>query len=120
MEPADGIRRLGFSRWYERQLIESHAWFVSGVLCLVAIAACVEEVGQRGSALGMAAYALLGFAAVVIGVYAVTRYGQILAQAEEIGERATCRSCGAYARFRLVSPIRVRCRRCDSEWRLID
>jgi hypothetical protein len=120
MEPADGIKRFGFSRWYERQLIEGHAWFVSGVLCLVAIAACVEEVGQRGSALSMAAYALLGFAAVAIGVYAVIRYGQILAQAEAIGERATCQGCGAYARFKLVSPFKARCRRCDSEWRLID
>lgn len=120
MEPADGIKRFGFSRWYERQLIEGHAWFVSGVLCLVAIAACFEEVGQRGSALTVAAYAVLGLAAVAIGVYAVTRYGQILTQAETIGERATCRSCGAYARFRLVSPSQVRCRRCDSEWQLID
>ena len=93
---------------------------MSGVLCLVAIAACVEEVGQRGSALTMAAYGALGLAAVAIGVYAVTRYGQILAQAEALGERATCRNCGAYARFRLVSPSQARCRRCDSEWRLID
>jgi hypothetical protein len=120
MEPADSIRRIGFSRWYERRLIEGHAWFVSGVLCLVAIAACVEEVGQRGSAFGAAAYALLGVAAMAIGIYAVTRYGQILAEAEALGERATCRGCGAYARFRLVSPSQARCRRCESEWRLID
>jgi hypothetical protein len=120
MEPADSIKRIGFSRGYERQLIEGHAWFVSGVLCLVAIAACVEEVGQHGSALRMAAYALLGLAAMGIGMYAVTRYGQILAEAEAIGERATCRGCGAYARFRLVSPSQARCRRCESEWRLID
>ncbi len=120
MEPADSIRRIGFSRWYERRLIEGHAWFVSGVLCLVAIAACVEEVGQRGSALAMVAYALLGLAAVAIGMYAVTRYGQILGEAETIGERATCRGCGAYARFRLVSQSQARCRRCETEWRLID
>jgi len=120
MEPAHSIQRLGFSRWYERRLIEGHAWFVSGVLCLVAIAACVEEIGQRGSALGKAAYALLGLAAMATGVYAIHRYGQILAEAESIGERATCRGCGAYARFRMISPSQARCRRCGSEWRLID
>lgn len=30
MEPAESIVRLGFSRWYERQLIESHAYLVTG------------------------------------------------------------------------------------------
>ena len=42
MEPADSIRRVGFSRWYERRLIEGHAWFVSGFVCMIAIAACME------------------------------------------------------------------------------
>ena len=39
MEPADSISRLGFARWYERQLIEGHAWFVSGFACMIAVAA---------------------------------------------------------------------------------
>ena len=43
MEPADSIRRLGFARWYERRLIEGHAWFVSGFMCMIAIAASMEE-----------------------------------------------------------------------------
>ena len=43
MEPADSIGRLGFARWYERRLIEGHAWFISGFACMVAIAAVVEE-----------------------------------------------------------------------------
>ena len=37
MEPADSISRLGFSRWYERRLIEAHAWFISAFICVVAI-----------------------------------------------------------------------------------
>ena len=48
MEPADSIGRLGFSRWYERRLIEGHAWFVSAFICVIAIAACAEELAFRG------------------------------------------------------------------------
>ena len=36
MTPADGIRRLGFHRWYERQLIESHVYLVTGLLSRLA------------------------------------------------------------------------------------
>ena len=41
-------------------------------------------------------------------------------EAERLGEHATCGTCGAYARFRLISPSQVRCRKCDNEWSLID
>lgn len=56
MEPADSIRRLGFARWYERRLIEAHAWFISGFICMIAIAACMEELNFRGSILRLLAY----------------------------------------------------------------
>ena len=119
MEPADSIRRLGFARWYERRLIEGHAWFVSGVACMVAIPACFEELSFRGSAVRLLIYATLVLAAGAIGIYGLVRYQRILAEAEELGENATCRSCGAYARFRLVSSSDVRCRKCGNGWRLI-
>ena len=32
MEPARSIGRLGFRKWYERRLIESHAWLVTALL----------------------------------------------------------------------------------------
>ena len=43
MEPADSIRRLGFWRWYERQLIEAHAWFITGFICIVSIFITVKS-----------------------------------------------------------------------------
>jgi hypothetical protein len=119
MEPADSIRRLGFARWYERRLIEGHAWFVSGFVCMIAIAACVEELSFRGSTLRALAYVVVTLSAGAIGIYGMVRYHQILAEAETIGEHATCRACGAYARFQLISPSDVRCRKCGNEWRLI-
>ena len=119
MEPADSIVRLGFARWYERRLIEGHAWFVSGFICFVAIAACVEELAFRGSAVRALAYVVIVAAAGAIGIYGFARYQHILEEAERIGEHATCGACGAYARFRMISPSQVRCRKCDHEWCLI-
>ena len=120
MEPADSIRRLGFARWYERRLIEGHAWFISGFVCMIAIAACMEELNFRGSVARLLIYVSVVLAAAAIGTYGLVRYQQILVEAERLGERATCGACGAYARFRLISPSQVRCRKCDNEWRLID
>jgi hypothetical protein len=120
MEPADSIRRLGFARWYERRLIEGHAWFVSGFVCMIAIAACVEELSFRGSLARLLCYALVAAASAAIGVYGFIRYQSILVEAEQLGEHATCGACGAYARFRLISHADVRCRKCSHEWRLID
>jgi hypothetical protein len=119
MEPADSIRRLGFARWYERRLIEGHAWFVSGFMCMIAIAACMEELNLRGSLPRLAFYALIIASATAIGIYGLRRYQQILTEAEQLGENATCGGCGAYARFRLITATQVRCRRCAHEWRLI-
>ena len=36
------IRKLGFRRWYERLLIEAHAWLVSCFLALVLAVALFE------------------------------------------------------------------------------
>ena len=120
MEPADSISRLGFARWYERRLIEAHAWFVSGFICMIAVAACFEELAFRGSLPRLLFYVAVVVASVAIGGYGLVRYHRILGEAESLGEHATCRGCGAYARFRLISASNVRCRKCGNEWRLIE
>lgn len=119
MEPADSIGRLGFARWYERRLIEGHAWFVSAFICVIAIAACAEELAFRGSIGRLFLYVLIILGAAATAIYGMVRYHQILGEAERIGEHATCGSCGAYARFRMISASEARCRKCDHEWRLI-
>jgi hypothetical protein len=120
MEPADSIRRLGFARWYERRLIEGHVWFITVVFCMIAIAACMEELSFHGSFARLLFYVTVVLAAAAIAFYSLVRYQNILAEAEQLGERATCGACGAYARFKLISSAQVRCRKCDNEWRLID
>lgn len=120
MEPADSIGRIGFRRWYERQLIEGHAWFITCFMCMIAIAACMEELNFRGPLPRLVAYVALVVAAGAVGIYGLRRYQQIMARAEALGEHATCTACGAYARFTMVGDARVRCRKCGNEWRLID
>lgn len=119
MEPADSIGRLGFSRWYERRLIEGHAWFVSAFICVIAIAACAEELAFRGSVGRLFLYVLVILGAGATAIYGMVRYHHILTEAEHIGEHATCGNCGVYARFRMISASEVRCRKCSHEWRLI-
>ena len=119
MEPVDSIRRLGFSRWYERRLIEAHAWFVSSFFCMVAIAACIEELSFRGSLLRLLLYVAVVLGSTLIGAYGLFRYHKILVEAESYGEHATCEGCGAYARFKVLTGSQVRCRKCSHEWRLI-
>lgn len=121
MEPAESIGRLGFRKWYERQLIEGHAWFVSCFLCMLAVAACLEELSFRGPLERVIGYGSFVFLAGVIGVYGYLRYQRIMGEAERIGNQATCTACGTYGRFAVVgASFRVRCRKCSNEWRLVD
>src|SRR5258708_38288229 len=108
MEPADSIRRLGFVRWYERRLIEGHAWFISVVFCMIAIAACMEELAFRGSGARLLAFGTLVAASVATGIYGMLRYQKILTEAEQLGEHATFAARGPYAPFKLLSPALVR------------
>ncbi len=119
MEPADSISRLGFSRWYERRLIEGHAWFASGFLCMILVVACIEELTFKGSFGRLLAYVAIVFGASAIGFYGILRYQKILVEAERIGARATCPGCGVYARFKLVTACAAKCRKCSHEWPLI-
>jgi len=122
MDPAAGIGKLGFKRWYERQLIESHAWLISCVLCLLAAAACLEELSFRGPLPQALALGTAVFAAGAVAIYGWNRYRLIMAEVERLGEHSTCGSCRAYAAFRLVATegaaMRVRCRKCAHEWRI--
>jgi tRNA(Ile2) C34 agmatinyltransferase TiaS len=122
MDPAAGIGKLGFKRWYERQLLESHAWLVSCVLCLIAVAACLEELTFRGPLPRLLALGAAVFVAGAVAIYGWSRYRLLMTEVERFAERSTCPSCRAYAAFRVVgaegSTLRVRCRKCAEQWRL--
>jgi len=119
MEPADSIEKYGFQRWYERQLIQGHAWLLVGILCLTAAMLCAGELRFDAPLPLQVALAAGILATGLAGSHALIRYLTLLAGALKLGEHATCRACGTYARFSMVSPSRARCRKCAQEWRLI-
>jgi hypothetical protein len=122
VEPASSIEKLGFKRWYERQLIESHAWLVSCILCALAIAATLEITGFRLTS--FAGFLAFGFVylAGVVGWHSLRRYRALMVQAERLSEQSTCRACKTYAAFNVIAAqprIAVRCRKCANEWTLL-
>ena len=140
MDIASRIRRLGFRKWYERQLIESHLAFTTCFLCGIVVASCLEAISFAES--GWKPFSLLAavFGAVALGWYSWRRYITVLERAEVYGNHSTCPTCKAYARFEILASgnvaegpyldpqatplpypwLRVKCRQCGTAWRMPD
>lgn len=139
MDPTASIRKHGFRKWYERQLIESHAALVSCLVCGIVLAALIEQISLFK--FDMNSLSLLGvaFGAIALGGFSWRHYITVLERAERYGERSVCLQCKTYARFEIlatgldelgpaaqaVAPleaawIRVRCRTCGNSWRMPD
>jgi hypothetical protein len=120
MEPAGAIGKLGFQRWYERELLICHSWLVACLLCAFALLALLEDLNVREAGWAAVPAALAAFAAGCVAWYALARYLGMLFRALHVAERSTCTRCGAHGKYRLVSAtarsMTVHCRRCDSEW----
>jgi hypothetical protein len=140
MDIASRIRKLGFRKWYERQLIESHLAFTTCFLAGIVVASCLEAMRHAGRGWKWAALLALVLAAIGLGLYSWRRYLTVLERAEIYGNRSNCPSCGAYARFEILATgtmaegpyldpaskelpypwLRVRCRVCGTSWRIPD
>jgi hypothetical protein len=135
MDAAEGIRKLGFRRWYERQLIESHAYLVTGLLATVLVLGSIESLSLRAPGWEPVAWLVLVTGALALATWALYRYLAILTYAEHVGERSTCGKCSTYGiidvtgaraaarhgqgeeeREPTQSALGVRCRRCGHEW----
>ncbi len=118
IETARSIAKLGFRRWYERQLIESHVWLVTCLLCGIAIATVLEMVNFKEVGTTLVTLAFI-FTAGLIIMHGFRRYRSLMLLAEAIGTHATCESCKAYAKFRAMDEnprMKVQCRKCGHEW----
>ena len=93
------IRTDGFRRWYERQLIESHSWLLSGFLGLIVLVSGVELLGSGQRGLGV----VLLLAGLAVTVASWRRYRLMLEVAESLGAQATCPHCETYGRFSVAS-----------------
>ena len=135
MDAADGIRKLGFRRWYERQLIESHAYLITGLLATVLVLGSIESLSLRAPGWEPVAWLVLVTGALALATWALYRYLVILNYAEHVGEHSTCGKCSTYGiidvtsmraaarhgqsdeeRESTPSALGVRCRRCGHEW----
>ncbi|HZM36745.1 MAG TPA: hypothetical protein VFC18_19945 [Burkholderiales bacterium] len=116
-EPARSIEKLGFRRWYERQLIECHAWLVTCLLCAFAALALIEGLDFRAAFFGSLVRGAMAFAAGLLSWITLQRYVAMLVRANRLAEHATCGKCGTYGRFSFVEgQARVRCGSCEHEW----
>ena len=118
---AEGVRRVGFRKWYERELLSSHAHMLLAFLCTIALMATMEafQGGSPGEKLlDVGLFVLSG----ALGLWALRRYLYLLMHAEDVANQANCPQCGTYARFDVVSEdlrnghTGVCCRQCAQEW----
>ena len=122
MELAEGIRRHGFRKWYERELLRSHAHLAAVIVCTLGLMMALEASSRFRSLTDQ----LVDFAAAGLcagaGLWALRRYLYLLMRAETIANQADCPRCKAYGRLDLTGPARntaavtVRCRGCAQEW----
>jgi hypothetical protein len=123
---------LGFRRWYERQLIESHLWLTLCFCSIVAFAAGLELLGERRTASDLLVNALIALSGLAVGGLSWRKYAGTMVMAESIGKQAVCAACKHYG-FRLLpkeseskpagsatseSALRVRCTQCSHQWEL--
>jgi hypothetical protein len=119
--PSSGrdIARLGFRKWYERRLLEAHAWLVTALLCAILLALSMELLASEKSAIGWLGTAGLIFVAGLVVWHGARRFLHLLAEAEHLASQSTCESCRRYAAFNVISEypqMSVRCRKCGHEW----
>jgi predicted Zn finger-like uncharacterized protein len=123
MKLADGIRKHGFRKWYERELLQSHAHLVLTFLCTIGLFAAFEGLGRSPWADQVTNLVTLACSA-VIGIWALRRYLYLLTHAEAIANQAECPHCRTYARFTLVHEDRVQeevdvqCKKCEHRWHI--
>ena len=124
---AEGIRRFGFRRWYERQLIESHVYFVTAFLSLIVVVAGLE--GYNATAQGSTRLLMVALVAGggILCAWAFRRYQFMLGRAVRAAEHSTCGQCSTYGALEVVrwstegkpAPrLTVRCRKCAHEWQI--
>jgi hypothetical protein len=118
---AEGVRRFGFRKWYERELLSSHAHLLLTLLSSIALIGILEGFGS-GTRDEKLRDVLLFIASGAIGLWSLRRYLYLLMHAEEVANQANCPDCGVYGRFEVMGEDRrsgqtaVCCRACRHEW----
>ncbi len=127
MSVATRIRKLGFRRWYERQLVEAHAGLVTAFLAVIVIAVCLDQFHWREGGVKPLAMLLLIIAGIGVCYKTVTGYFRTLFRAEHFAAQAVCDACKTYGVLAVqdcATPgaadrddwLKVRCKKCGHGW----
>lgn len=122
MSAGKTIRRIGFRKWYERELLHSHANLVLLLLATLGLLGCAEAYSARAALSDQLQVLAAAVASAAIGLLALRRYLYLLNHAEFVANQATCERCDTYARLEMLDEhpaanrLRVRCRKCGHEW----
>ena len=120
MRLADGIRKHGFRKWYERELTQSHVCLFLLLLSSFELFSSKRPLAEQ---LDNIVVLLL---CTGIGIWALRRYLYLLMHAEAIASQAVCPACESYGRLQLVQDgqrnerVKVQCRGCAHEWHIQD
>ncbi len=124
MKLAEGIRRHGFRKWYERELLQSHAHLALTFLCMVGVFAALEAAFRYRTLADQLVDIVAVLVCAATGVWALRRYLFLLTHAEAVAHQADCPQCQAYGRLELLQSdatgqtVQVRCRQCGHVWRI--
>ncbi len=122
MRLPDGLRKHGFRKWYERELIQSHIHLVLTLACTLGLLGAAEVFSTSAPLPVVLGNVLAVVVCAGIGLWALRRYLYLLMHAEETANQAVCPACGTYGRIQLVAEeqaerrITVRCRGCGQQW----
>jgi hypothetical protein len=127
MSAATRIRKLGFRRWYERQLIEAHASLVTAFLTVIVIAVCLDQFHWQEGGMKPLAMLLLMLAGIALCYKTVTCYFTTLFRAEHFAAQAVCGTCKTYGVLEVQGCataaaadcddwLKVRCKKCGHDW----
>jgi hypothetical protein len=126
MPVADRIRKLGFRRWHERQLIEAHASLVTAFLCVIVVAACLDQLHWREAGVKPLALLALVAAGIALCYKTVTFYFKVLFRAEHFAQQSVCGACKTWGAIEVLSAsahgapggewLNVRCKKCGHGW----
>ena len=126
MKLATGIRKHGFRKWYERELLQSHAHLLLTFFCMIGLFAAFEALGSNRAWSDQAVNLVSIALCIVIGLWALRRYMYFLSHAEAAANQADCPQCKAYGSFTLEGEdvaqgtVTVCCRKCRQRWTISD
>ena len=105
MKIAHDIDKLGFRRWYERQLIEGHLYLVFAFLALIAILSGIELLDFQRSPLTWGGILVMCAAGAMLVLIAWRRFMTLMARAELFANGAACPRCAAWGAPRSTASV---------------